>query len=70
MRETRSPRHSLVALACAGITIMVFTSGCCQLFGVCTSASVHTSISSPQQFAQPAGAENSLAVAAESSVQQ
>ena len=27
-------------------------SGCCRYLGVCASASVHTSISSPQQFAQ------------------
>jgi len=26
-------------------------SGCCELFGVCTSASVHTSITHPGQFA-------------------
>jgi hypothetical protein len=27
-------------------------SGCCRYLGICTSASVHTSITSPQQFAQ------------------
>jgi len=27
-------------------------SGCCDLLGICTSASVHTSISSPQGYAQ------------------
>ena len=27
-------------------------SGCCRYLGLCASASVHTSISSPQQFAQ------------------
>jgi hypothetical protein len=37
----------------------------CQLFGVCTLASVHTSISSPQQFAQQQGLQNRLALAAD-----
>jgi hypothetical protein len=27
-------------------------SGCCEYLGICTSASVHTSISGPQQYAQ------------------
>jgi hypothetical protein len=27
-------------------------SGCCQFLGICTSASVHTSISGAQQYAQ------------------
>ena len=33
--------------------VAIFTlSGCCELFGICTSVSVHSSISSPRQFAQ------------------
>jgi hypothetical protein len=27
-------------------------SGCCEYLGICTSASIHTSISGPQQYAQ------------------
>jgi hypothetical protein len=27
-------------------------SGCCELFGICTSVNVHTSISSPEKFAE------------------
>ena len=34
------------------LAALLMTSGCCQLFGVCTSASVHTSISSGQRFVQ------------------
>jgi hypothetical protein len=49
------------------LTALFAISGCCQLFGVCTSASVHTSISSPNQFVQQGGSQNRLALAAESS---
>jgi len=52
------------------LTALLAISGCCQLFGVCTSASVHTSISSPQKFAQQDGSQNRLSVAAESSAKQ
>jgi hypothetical protein len=32
--------------------LMVLTmSGCCELFGICTSVNVHTSASSPNEFA-------------------
>jgi uncharacterized protein YceK len=31
---------------------LLLLSGCCQVLGICTSASVHTSISSPQEFTQ------------------
>jgi hypothetical protein len=41
-------------------------SGCCQLFGICTSASVHTSISPPGQFAQQNGSQGEPLLAAES----
>jgi hypothetical protein len=34
--------------------------GCCRYLGLCASASVHTSISAPQQFAQQDGAESTL----------
>jgi hypothetical protein len=30
----------------------VSLSGCCRVLGICTSASIHTSIASPQQFAE------------------
>ena len=49
------------------LTALFAISGCCQLFGVCTSASVHTSISSPNQFVRQGGSQNRLALAAESS---
>jgi len=31
---------------------LVMCSGCCELFGVCTSASIHTSIQSQKDYAQ------------------
>lgn len=34
------------------IAALCLLSGCCRYLGICTSASVHTSITSPQQFAQ------------------
>jgi hypothetical protein len=34
------------------LLLMVLTmSGCCELFGICTSVNVHTSASSPDKFA-------------------
>jgi hypothetical protein len=30
---------------------LLMMSGCCELFGICTSVNVHTSISSPDKFA-------------------
>jgi hypothetical protein len=41
---------SKLFLSTAALALLL-TSGCCQLFGVCTSASVHTSINTPQRFA-------------------
>jgi hypothetical protein len=35
--------------------ITLSLSGCCQVLGICTSASIHTSISSPQRFAEQSG---------------
>jgi hypothetical protein len=32
------------------ILMLLTTSGCCELFGLCTSVSVHTSADSPNQF--------------------
>ena len=32
--------------------LLVSMTGCCSMFGLCASASVHTSIASPQTFAQ------------------
>jgi hypothetical protein len=35
------------------VSIAIFTlSGCCELFGVCTSVAVHSSIDSPRQSAR------------------
>jgi len=31
--------------------MLITMSGCCELFGICTSVNVHTSISSPQTLA-------------------
>jgi hypothetical protein len=41
----------MLKLLAASIAIFMF-SGCCELFGVCTSVAVHSSISSPRQFAR------------------
>ena len=30
---------------------LLMTSGCCEIFGVCTSVNVHTNISAPETFA-------------------
>ena len=35
--------------------LLLSLSGCCRLFGICTSASVHTSISSPRLSQQADG---------------
>ena len=34
------------------VAALYLLSGCCRYLGICTSASVHTSITSPQQFVQ------------------
>jgi hypothetical protein len=41
----------MLKLLAASMAIFML-SGCCELFGICTSVAVHSSISSPQQFAQ------------------
>jgi hypothetical protein len=33
------------------LSMLVMTSGCCELFGLCTSVNVHTSASPPSKFA-------------------
>jgi hypothetical protein len=33
------------------ILMLLMTSGCCELFGLCTSVNVHTSASAPDKFA-------------------
>ena len=33
------------------ILMLLMMSGCCELFGLCTSVNVHTSASSPDKFA-------------------
>lgn len=44
--------------------LLLSLSGCCRYFGLCASASVHTSIDSPRQFAQSDGTERNLATPA------
>jgi hypothetical protein len=39
------------------VAALCLLSGCCRYLGICTSASVHTSITSPQQFAEQGCAE-------------
>ncbi len=34
------------------IIVAFLLSGCCRFFGICASASVHTSISAPEKLAQ------------------
>lgn len=34
------------------VLVLMLCSGCCRYLGVCTSASVHTSIAVPDQLAQ------------------
>jgi uncharacterized protein YceK len=34
------------------LAALLLMSGCCRVFGICTSASIHTSIASPEEFAQ------------------
>lgn len=41
-------------------SLIVLFAGCCRVFGLCTSVDVHTSIDSPQKFAQNQGS-NQLA---------
>jgi hypothetical protein len=43
----------LKLLLLAGGTFSLF--GCCQVLGICTSASIHTSIPSQQQFVEQRG---------------
>ncbi len=33
------------------LLMLLMTSGCCKIFGICTSFNVHTSASSPDRFA-------------------
>ena len=41
----------MVKFVCFVFVLMLLTtSGCCELFGLCTSVSVHTSADSPDQF--------------------
>jgi hypothetical protein len=45
-----------------GALLLLSLSGCCRYFGLCASASVHTSIDSPQQFAQPDGTQRNVGI--------
>ena len=47
-----------------GALLLLTLSGCCRYFGLCASASVHTSISSPQQFAEPDGSKRNAEIQA------
>ena len=47
-----------------GALLLLSLSGCCRYFGLCASASVHTSISSPNQFAQSEGTERNAGIQA------
>jgi hypothetical protein len=42
--------------------VLLSLSGCCRYLGICASASVSTSIESPQHFAQQDGTENTLGI--------
>jgi hypothetical protein len=46
---TQKGELEMVKLAAAILTV-VLMSGCCRFFGICTSASVHTSISPGAQY--------------------
>lgn len=56
----------MLKLLLASVSIFML-SGCCELFGICTSVSVNSSISSPRQFARadslPAADTEQLALA-------
>ena len=39
----------LITFLCS-LGALAMLSGCCEIFGVCTSVAVHTSIQSPQTF--------------------
>ncbi|MBV8774833.1 MAG: hypothetical protein JO166_21240 [Deltaproteobacteria bacterium] len=41
----------MVKFACM-LLMLVTTSGCCEVFGLCTSVNVHTSASSPNKIAR------------------
>jgi hypothetical protein len=42
--------------------LLLSLSGCCRYLGLCASASVHTSIDSPQHFAQSDGTERNAGI--------
>lgn len=42
------------------LTALLLSSGCCQVLGICTSASIHTSISLPQKLARQDSLQSSL----------
>jgi len=44
--------------------LLLSLSGCCRYLGLCASASVHTSIDSPRQFAQSDGTRRNVATSA------
>lgn len=41
----------MVKFVCV-LLMLVMTSGCCEVFGLCTSVNVHTSASSPNKIAR------------------
>jgi hypothetical protein len=50
----------MLKLSLFGIATTVVLSGCCQVLGICTSASIHTSISTPDQFAEQRSLQDPL----------
>jgi len=53
---------SLSASILCLFSLIVIFSGCCRVFGLCTSVDVHTSIDSQQKFAQNQGSDQLAAL--------
>jgi hypothetical protein len=45
------------------LVVLCLFSGCCEMFGICTSASIHTSISGNHQYAQQSAAPSEAELA-------
>jgi hypothetical protein len=57
--ERRDRMNPKLLISVAALCLL---SGCCRYLGICTSASVHTSITSPQQFTQQGCVEGAPAL--------
>ena len=44
------------------LAVLLLLSGCCRVLGICTSAAVHTSISSPQKYTQQDTLQGNLVI--------